>query len=159
MNTNTGNKERIAFVGVGRMGANMARRLNDCGYDVTAVNDVNHEQAAELAKDGYHVTVFEARKEPGGVLRYGVVSFRFDMDFLKAEMADIKNLGVEFKCSSPIDSQEGAEDQQRPAGIPEGLQTSAAAQHLSGDSQVGGSARRKKSPGPSSDGPGLCCRA
>ena len=51
MNTNTGNKERIAFVGVGRMGANMARRLNDCGYDVTAVNDVNHQQAAELAKE------------------------------------------------------------------------------------------------------------
>jgi len=66
--------------------------------------------AAELAKDGYQVTIYEARKEPGGVLRYGVVSFRFDMDFLAAEMADIKNLGVEFKCSSPIDSREGAED-------------------------------------------------
>lgn len=49
MNTTTENKPTIAFVGVGRMGANMARRLNDCGYDVTAVNDVNHEQAAELA--------------------------------------------------------------------------------------------------------------
>jgi NADPH-dependent glutamate synthase beta subunit-like oxidoreductase len=66
--------------------------------------------AAELAKDGYHVTVFEARKEPGGVLRYGVVSFRFDMDFLAAEMADIKGLGVEFRCSSPINGQHGAED-------------------------------------------------
>ena len=51
MTTTTGTKERIAFVGVGRMGANMARRLKDCGYDVTAVNDVNHEQAAELAKE------------------------------------------------------------------------------------------------------------
>ena len=49
--TTTGNKERIAFVGVGRMGANMARRLKDCGYDVTAVNDVNHQQAADLAKE------------------------------------------------------------------------------------------------------------
>lgn len=66
--------------------------------------------AAELAKDGYQVTVFEARKEPGGVLRYGVVSFRFDMDFLAAEMADIKGLGVEFRCSSPIRRQNGAED-------------------------------------------------
>ena len=66
--------------------------------------------AAELAKEGYQVTIFEARKEPGGVLRYGVVSFRFDLDFLAAEMADIRNLGVEFKCSSPIDSREGAED-------------------------------------------------
>jgi NADPH-dependent glutamate synthase beta subunit-like oxidoreductase len=66
--------------------------------------------AAELAKDGYQVTIFEARKEPGGVLRYGVVSYRFDLDFLAAEMADIKNLGVEFKCSSPITRQTGAED-------------------------------------------------
>lgn len=49
--TTIGTKERIAFVGVGRMGANMARRLKDCGYDVTAVNDVNHEQAAALAKE------------------------------------------------------------------------------------------------------------
>jgi glutamate synthase (NADPH) small chain len=66
--------------------------------------------AAELAKDGYGVTVFEARKEPGGVLRYGVVSFRFDMDFLQAEMTDIKNLGVQFKCSTPIDSPKSAQD-------------------------------------------------
>ena len=33
------------------MGANMARRLKDCGYDVTAVNDVNQEVAAELAAE------------------------------------------------------------------------------------------------------------
>ena len=65
--------------------------------------------AAELAKDGYRVTIFEARKEPGGVLRYGVVPFRFDLEFLAAELADIRNLGVEFKCSSPIDAREGAE--------------------------------------------------
>ena len=66
--------------------------------------------AAELAKDGYPVTVFEAREKPGGVLRYGVVSYRFDRDFLAGEMADIMDLGVEFKCSTPIDSQTGAED-------------------------------------------------
>jgi glutamate synthase (NADPH) small chain len=66
--------------------------------------------AAELAKEGYPVTVFEARPEPGGVLRYGVVSYRFDMDFLAGEMEDIKKLGVEFKCSAPIDAENGAED-------------------------------------------------
>ncbi len=49
--TNTNKKERIAFVGVGRMGANMARRLRDCGYAVTAVNDVNEAQAAQLAEE------------------------------------------------------------------------------------------------------------
>ena len=65
--------------------------------------------AAELAKEGFAVTIFEAREEPGGVLRYGVVSYRFEMDFLAAEMADIQKLGVEFKCGSPIDNQNGAE--------------------------------------------------
>ncbi len=65
--------------------------------------------AAELAKDGYQVTVFEAKPEPGGVLRYGVVSYRFDLEFLAHEMQDIKSLGVEFKCNSPIEGESGAE--------------------------------------------------
>ena len=43
--------EKIAFVGVGRMGANMARRLKDTGYTVTAVYDVHAPSAAELAKE------------------------------------------------------------------------------------------------------------
>ena len=65
--------------------------------------------AAELAKDGYQVTVFEARPEAGGVLRYGVVSYRFDMNFLKHEMADVEALGVKFQCNTAIDSDKGAE--------------------------------------------------
>jgi len=43
--------EKIAFVGVGRMGANMARRLKDCGYAVSAVYDVHARAAAELANE------------------------------------------------------------------------------------------------------------
>jgi 3-hydroxyisobutyrate dehydrogenase len=43
--------EKIAFVGVGRMGANMARRLKECGYAVTAVYDVHAPAAAELAAE------------------------------------------------------------------------------------------------------------
>lgn len=42
-------KPKIAFVGVGRMGANMARRLKDCGYPVTAVYDIHRESADSLA--------------------------------------------------------------------------------------------------------------
>jgi 3-hydroxyisobutyrate dehydrogenase len=44
-------KPNIAFVGVGRMGANMARRLKDCGYAVTAVHDAHAPTAAALAKE------------------------------------------------------------------------------------------------------------
>jgi NADPH-dependent glutamate synthase beta subunit-like oxidoreductase len=65
--------------------------------------------AAELAKDGYQVTVFEARPQPGGVLRYGVVSYRFDMNFLEHEMGDIRALGVQFKCDSAIEGKDEAE--------------------------------------------------
>ena len=65
--------------------------------------------AAELAKDGYQVTVFEARPEPGGVLRYGVVSCRFDLNFLEHEMEDIKALGINFECNTAIQGKEGAE--------------------------------------------------
>jgi 3-hydroxyisobutyrate dehydrogenase len=43
--------ERIGFVGVGRMGANMARRLKDVGYAVTAVYDINTKGAQELATE------------------------------------------------------------------------------------------------------------
>ena len=44
--------QKVAFVGVGRMGANMARHLQlDCGHDVTAVYDINKEAAGELATE------------------------------------------------------------------------------------------------------------
>ena len=43
--------EKIAFVGVGRMGGNMARRLKDCGYKITAVYDAYAPSAAALAKE------------------------------------------------------------------------------------------------------------
>ena len=44
-------KEAIAFVGVGRMGANMARHLNDKGYSVTAVFDNHVPLAIDLAAE------------------------------------------------------------------------------------------------------------
>ncbi len=43
--------ERIGFVGVGRMGANMARRLKDCGYPIVAIYDVREDVAQSVAKE------------------------------------------------------------------------------------------------------------
>jgi len=43
--------EKIAFVGVGRMGANMARRLKDQGFTLTAVYDAHRESAEKLAAE------------------------------------------------------------------------------------------------------------
>jgi 3-hydroxyisobutyrate dehydrogenase len=43
--------EKIGFVGVGRMGANMARRLKESGYSVVAVFDANADAARTLAQE------------------------------------------------------------------------------------------------------------
>jgi 3-hydroxyisobutyrate dehydrogenase len=43
--------ERIGIVGAGRMGANIARRLKDVGYNISAVYDVRLETAREVAKE------------------------------------------------------------------------------------------------------------
>lgn len=42
---------RIGFVGVGRMGANMARRLHEIGHPVVAIYDTNAEIAGKLAQE------------------------------------------------------------------------------------------------------------
>jgi 3-hydroxyisobutyrate dehydrogenase len=43
--------QKIAFVGIGRMGANMARHLMDCGYNITAVYDTHRDSALSLSKE------------------------------------------------------------------------------------------------------------
>jgi 3-hydroxyisobutyrate dehydrogenase len=43
--------DKIGFVGVGRMGSNMARRLKDCGFGIAAVFDVNTAAAQSLAQE------------------------------------------------------------------------------------------------------------
>jgi len=43
--------DKIGIVGVGRMGANMARRLKECGFHVAAVHDVRAEAAQSLAAE------------------------------------------------------------------------------------------------------------
>ena len=43
---------KIGFVGVGRMGAKMARHLKlDCHYNVSAIYDIDREMAASLAEE------------------------------------------------------------------------------------------------------------
>jgi len=43
--------QKIGFVGVGRMGANMARRLKECGFEITALCDANPAAAQTLASE------------------------------------------------------------------------------------------------------------
>ena len=53
--------------------------------------------AADLAKMGYMVTVFEALHKSGGVLVYGIPEFRLPKDIVQEEVDAIKRLGVEIR--------------------------------------------------------------
>src|SRR5665648_713910 len=50
--------------------------------------------AADLAKLGYEVTLFEALHQPGGVLVYGIPEFRLPKSIVKYEVKEIEKLGV-----------------------------------------------------------------
>lgn len=63
--------------------------------------------AAEFARLGYHVKVFEKEAEPGGLLRYGIGSYRLPRDILDHEIDLIRKMGVEFETSHPIDLPDG----------------------------------------------------
>jgi glutamate synthase (NADPH/NADH) small chain len=55
--------------------------------------------AAELASQGFKVTIYEAMDRPGGVLRYGVPEFRIPQRILDQEISQIIALGVEIKTN------------------------------------------------------------
>ena len=55
--------------------------------------------AADLAKLGYEVTIFEAFHELGGVLIYGIPEFRLPKALVKKEIEKLKGLGVRFQTN------------------------------------------------------------
>lgn len=58
--------------------------------------------AAELAKAGHGITIYEALHEPGGVLTYGIPEFRLPKDIVRQEVDYIRNLGVDIKVDYVI---------------------------------------------------------
>ena len=55
-----------------------------------------------LATDNYQVTVFDKNELPGGMLRYGIPSFRLEKPVLDAEIDVLKQLGVSFRCGVEV---------------------------------------------------------
>ena len=55
-----------------------------------------------LAEKGYKPTVFEKNEKPGGMLRYGIPSFKLEKNVLDAEIDVIKLLGVEIRCGVEV---------------------------------------------------------
>jgi len=58
--------------------------------------------AADLAKMGYAVTIFEAFHKGGGVLVYGIPEFRLPKDIVKEEIETLKMLGVKISYNKII---------------------------------------------------------
>jgi len=57
---------------------------------------------AILAKEGYRVSIFEARPQPGGVLRYGIPEYRLPKVMVDKQIEIIRNLGVRFETGVVI---------------------------------------------------------
>lgn len=55
--------------------------------------------AAELAKMGHDVTIFEALHAPGGVLMYGIPEFRLPKDIVRDEVKYVESLGVKIETN------------------------------------------------------------
>ena len=72
---------RMAVIGAGPAGLSCAYYLRTRGYDVT---------------------VFEKDPLPGGMLQYGIPSFRLEKDVLAAEIAVLRQMGVEFRCGVEV---------------------------------------------------------
>ncbi|MEW5736278.1 MAG: FAD-dependent oxidoreductase [Thermodesulfobacteriota bacterium] len=65
--------------------------------------------AADLARLGYRVTVLEAEKEPGGLMRYAIGPYRLPRNILDHEIEVIRRMGVEIITGSPVDLGAGAD--------------------------------------------------
>lgn len=73
--------EKIAIIGAGPAGLS-------CAYF--------------LADKGYKPTIFEKSEKPGGMLTYGIPSYKLEKNLIQAEIDVIKAMGVEIKCGVEV---------------------------------------------------------
>ncbi len=66
--------------------------------------------AHDLALMGYQVTVFEAQPHPGGMLRYGIPTYRLPREVIDKQVGEIEALGVEFRYETPLKPGFGVEE-------------------------------------------------
>src|SRR5574344_2559178 len=74
-------KEKIAIIGAGPSGLS-------CAF--------------YLAQMGYYPTVFEKNDIPGGMLTYGIPSYKLEKDVIDAEIEVMREMGVEIKCGVEV---------------------------------------------------------
>ncbi|MCC7200101.1 MAG: NADPH-dependent glutamate synthase [Gammaproteobacteria bacterium] len=78
--------------------------IEPCGYRVGIVGSgpAGMACAADMAKAGCEVTVFEAFHEAGGVLKYGIPDFRLPNTVVDAELDKLVQLGIRFECNTLV---------------------------------------------------------
>ncbi|MCD6498036.1 MAG: FAD-dependent oxidoreductase [Deltaproteobacteria bacterium] len=69
--------------------------------------------AYHLRRMGHAVTIYEAAKEPGGVLRYGIPDYRLPRDMLAEEIDVLKKMGVEIQCGVRVGTDVTWKDMER----------------------------------------------
>lgn len=80
-------------------------RLSKAPVAVIGAGPAGLAAAGELAAKGHPVTVFEARNEPGGLLRFAIAPYRQHIEPLPQEVDALKRLGVEFRFGTPVNSE------------------------------------------------------
>lgn len=58
--------------------------------------------AADMAKAGCEVTIYEALHQPGGVLRYGIPEFRLPNQVIDTEIENLRQLGIDIQCNTLV---------------------------------------------------------
>ena len=76
-----GGSEKIAVIGAGPAGLS-------CAY--------------YLAERGYKPTVFEKNERPGGMLVYGIPSYKLEKDVVDAEIEVLRQMGVDIRCGVEV---------------------------------------------------------
>jgi len=76
--------------------------LGGKGVAVVGSGPAGLTAAADLAKLGYRVTIFEGLHEPGGVLMYGIPEFRLPKEIVTSEVDYVVSLGVELRLDSLV---------------------------------------------------------
>jgi len=80
------------------------KRVTGCGTRVAVIGSgpAGLTCAADLAKMGYRVTLFESLSVPGGVLVYGIPEFRLPKKIVGIEVDYIRSLGVQIQTDTLI---------------------------------------------------------
>src|ERR1700693_3946753 len=75
---------------------------NDFKVGIVGSGPAGMACAADMAKAGCEVTVYEAFHQAGGVLKYGIPDFRLPNEVVDAEIRNLAKLGVKFECNTLV---------------------------------------------------------